>query len=61
MKTLKIFKTIFVLFAMLLTLVSCGKKDEEDSSNVDVNEVIESEGAKEGDIVLVHYTLSSEE
>lgn len=51
MKTLKIFKTVFVLFAMLLALVSCWKKDE----------VILPEGAKDGDIVLVHYTLMSEE
>jgi uncharacterized lipoprotein YehR (DUF1307 family) len=51
MKTLKIFKTTFVLFAILLALVSCGKKDE----------VIVQEGAKNGDIVLVHYTLTSEE
>ncbi|MDR1944629.1 MAG: hypothetical protein LBQ59_00660 [Candidatus Peribacteria bacterium] len=63
MKTLKIFKTAFVLFAMLLALVSCGKKEGENNSSVNnTGEVVVSNGeAKDGDIVLVHYTLFSEE
>jgi major membrane immunogen (membrane-anchored lipoprotein) len=57
MKILKIFKTTFVLFAMFLALVSCGKKDVSDGVIVPDGDIVSNE-AKDGDIVLVHYTLT---
>jgi selenophosphate synthetase-related protein len=48
---MKTFKSIVLLAVLALTLTSCMKKDE----------VVIDLGAKDGDIVLVHYTLSGED